>query len=127
ADPRAWREGRVGEEMWHGLWRGAVSGMIGGAAMRPMGRLAPTAGLGTQVAARSLLNGIGNASSKAWDLAYDANRGTYKGSLDEALGEIATAGATGMIQGGLEAGGERLGQRSKMLQGFHDRHTRADS
>src|SRR5690606_18295478 len=76
ADPRAWREGRVGEEMWHGLWRGAVSGMIGGAAMRPMGRLAPTAGLGTQVAARSLLNGIGNASSKAWDLAYDANRGT---------------------------------------------------
>lgn len=112
ADPKAWREGRVGEEMWHGMWRGAMSGMISSAAMRPMGRLAPTAGLGTQMAARATLNGVGNAASKAWDLAYDANRGTYKGNLGDALGEISSAGMQGMVQGGLEAGGERFGDRS---------------
>ncbi len=120
ADPRAWREGRVGEEMWHGLWRGAMSGMISSAAMRPMGRLAPTAGIGTQMAARATLNGVGNAASKAWDLAYDSNRGAYRGSLGDALGEITSAGMQGMVQGGLEAGGERFGDRSGISRRFQN-------
>ncbi|MCJ2186507.1 hypothetical protein [Novosphingobium beihaiensis] len=126
ADPRAWREGRVGDEIWHGMARGAVSGMIGSAAMRPLSRLGQDASLAQQIGARAMLNGVSNSATKAWDLVYDTNRGTYRGSLEDALGEIGTAGATGLIQGGLEAGGERFGQRSGIAGALQNNRTDAD-
>jgi hypothetical protein len=122
ADPRAWREGRVGDEIWHGMARGAVSGMIASATMRPLSGLGQDASLATRIGARAMLTGVSNSATKAWDLAYDAHRGAYTGSLDDALGEIGTAGATGVLQGGFEAGGEHFGERSGLAERLQNNH-----
>jgi hypothetical protein len=126
ADPRAWREGRVGEEIWHGMIRGAASGMIASATMRPLSHLGQDASLVTRIGARAALNGLSNSATKAWDLAYDAHRGAYRGGLGDALDEIGAAGATGLLQGGLEAGGEHFGERSGIAERLQNNRIDAD-
>ena len=98
----------------HGIGRGASSGGVSAAAARPFARFMGSSNVSTRALARGISSGIGGAGSRGTEIFYDYNRGTYRGTLGDALGEMRDAGIQNAIQGIGEGYGEHIGDRGAM-------------
>lgn len=113
-DGEAWRKGTWGTGILHGIARGALGGGVSAGAARPFARFMGSSNVSTRALARGISSGIGGAGSRGTEIFYDYNRGTYRGTLGDALGEMRDAGVQNAIQGVGEAYGEHIGDRGAM-------------
>lgn len=113
-DGEAWRRGTWGTGILHGMARGALGGGVSAGAARPFARFMGSSNVSTRALARGISSGIGGAGSRGTEIFYDYSRGTYRGTLGDALGEMRDAGIQNAIQGIGEGYGEHIGDRGAM-------------
>jgi hypothetical protein len=91
--------------------RGLVGGSLGAAAARPFGRLLSNeAGQIERAMVRSATNATSGAASRAGEIAVDTATGEDQRGLGEKLEDIRGAAVQNAVQGGLEQGGEHIGE-----------------
>lgn len=106
--------------------RGAVASMRAGRDYRSLGSeierlsaggrpLRATLSVAGRSVARGGLQTVGGAAERATELAFDATRGRYEGSLTDALEQIGEAALREGLQGLGEGGGEAFAQRRRVI------------
>ena len=111
-DDRAWDRGEWGSEFGHHLMKGMIGGVIGAGAGRTGNMLGGSNPNARQMLGRSIGGGLGGGVSRLGEIAYDKQRGKYRGTFSQAMDEAAAAGWQGGIQSLLETGAEQSADRS---------------